>query len=174
MAVITHGTVAITIPDNHPLPAQAGKLTKQQIQDMPPPPRITGKVCIQAADAIGRAGVAFSAPPGVTAQSLREAGEAVDNIDTHILDIEVIRRKLLQANRIIGTEAWKQVRQVNDAIKAQMKHDPGLALIFQRVLDAFAVFAAGPVNEDDVEEPVEEVVVEEIDGEADETPPSAA
>lgn len=174
MALITHGTVTVDIPDNDPLPPKAGKLSKEDIQNLPPPPRITGRVCIQAADAIDRAGTAFSPPPGVTIASLRAAGESVENIDKRILDMEVMRRKLLQANRIIGTEAWKQVRQVNDAMKAQMKHDPGLALIFQRVLDAFAVFASDPTNDNDVEEPVEEVVVDETDGDGDVVPPTPA
>lgn len=154
MAQVTHGTVTVTMPDSIPLPAQAGKLSKDDMKQMPPPPRIVGKVCIQAADAIASAGVAFSPPPGVTEQSLRLAGECVDGLDKHMIDMAVIRRRLQQANRIIGTEAWKQVRQMNDAIKAQMKHDPALELIFRRVLDAFAVFGNGGGQQ--AEEPEED------------------
>jgi hypothetical protein len=36
-------------------------------------------------------------------------------------------------------EAYRQVRQVNDQVKAQAKHNPELATIFRPLLEAFAV-----------------------------------
>jgi hypothetical protein len=142
MATITHGTTTVQIPDNLELPPQAGKLTAKEMQKIPKPPRGIGRLCVQAADAIERAGASFSPPPGVTPHVLREAGERADDIDQYLIDLDVIREKVRQGNLLFDAEAWKLARRMNDAIKAQMRHDPALVLIFQKVLEAFSVFAS--------------------------------
>ncbi|HSN98042.1 MAG TPA: hypothetical protein VLS89_07075 [Candidatus Nanopelagicales bacterium] len=157
MADITHGTIVLQVPDHLALPANAGKLSLNELNRLPKPLKGVGRLCGQAADAVQRAGSAFSMPPGVTVQSLREAGERADGIDQFLIDLEVVLQKLQQANRMFDAEAWKQLRQVNGQIKSLMKHDPALKVIFQQVLSAFAVYAksanAGPVEG---EAPVEE------------------
>lgn len=142
MADITHGTITITTPDLLALPAQAGQLTIKDMQRIPKPPRGVGRLCTQAADALERAGATFSPPPGVTAQALREAGERADGIDQFLVDLDVVREKLRQANLLFDAEAWKLARRMNDQIKAQMRHDPALGRMFQKVLEGFAVFAS--------------------------------
>jgi len=141
MADITHGTITLQVPDNLAPPPQAGKLTPKDMSRIPKPPRGVGRLCNQAADALERAGSSFAPPPGVTAQSLREAGQRADGIDQYVVDLDVVREQFRQTNLIFDADAWKQVRRMNGQIKAQMKHDPALALIFQQVLDAFSAFA---------------------------------
>jgi len=53
----------------------------------------------------------------------------------------VLQKTFKQANLLFHAEAWKVVRQVNDQVKSQVKHNPGLAVIFQQVLETFASFA---------------------------------
>jgi hypothetical protein len=142
MATVTHGMITIEVAELLALPEQAGKLSTKEMQKIPKPPRGIGRLCAQAADAIERAGETFSPPPGVTPQSLREAGERADGIDQYLIDLDFLREKVRQANLLFDADAWKQARRMNDSIKAQMRHDPALALIFQKVLEAFAVFAS--------------------------------
>lgn len=141
MAQITQGTISITLPDLLAPPPQAGKLSPKEMIRVPKARRGVGQLCMQAADAIERAGSAFAAPPGISAQSLRDAAARADGIDAYIVDLEVILKTLKQANLLFHADAWKQVRQVNDQIKSQLKHNPALAVIFQQVLQAFSSYA---------------------------------
>jgi len=153
MAEITQGTISITLPDLLAPPAQAGKMSAKEVKKIPKAPRGVGQLCLQAADAVDRAGGAFAPPPGVTAQSLRDAAARADGIDQYIIDLEVIQKTLVQANLIFDADAWKQVRQVNDQIKAQVKHNPALSVIFQQVLEAFARSASSAPAEEVEEAP---------------------
>jgi hypothetical protein len=152
MAEINHGTITLTIPDELAPPAQAGKMTAKDIKKIPKAPKGVGQLCHQAADAMGRAGAAFAPPPGVTVDSLRQVGTRADGIDQYIIDSEVVQEILRQSNLLFDADAWKQLRQVNDQIKAQMKHNPALAVIFQQVLEAFAR-SASTVPAEPVEAP---------------------
>ena len=138
MAEIKHGTISVQLPDHLTPPAQAGKLSAKEVKQLPKPRRGVGQLCIKAADAIERVGDAFTPPTGVTPQSLREAGGRADDIDQILVDLKVILARLQQANLLFDAEAWRQVRQVNDQIRAQAKHDPALTVAFQQVLAGFA------------------------------------
>lgn len=143
MATITQGTITMQIPDLLQPPPQAGKLSAKEMQRTPKARRGIGQLCVQAAEAVERAGSDFAPPPGVTAQSLRDAAERAESIGAYIVDVEVLLRTLKQTNLLFHAEAWKAVRQVNDQVKAQVRHNPGLAAAFQPLLDTFASF--GPV-----------------------------
>lgn len=156
MATITQGTITIQIPDLLQPPPQAGKLSPKDIRRTPRARRGVGQLCMQAADAVERAGSAFAPPPGVTPQSLRDAAARADGIDAYIVDLEVVLKTLKQANLLFHADAWKAVRQVNDQVKSQVRHNPGLAAAFQPVLDAFASFApATGASDEEGEEPAQ-------------------
>jgi hypothetical protein len=138
MAEITHGTITIQVPDELAPPEQAGKLSPEQVARIPRAPRGIGLMCMQAADAAEKAGNKFALPPGVTPDSLRAAGQRADLIDQLLLDIDVVKQILQQANLLFDAEAWEQIRKVNDQVKAQAKHDPALAVMFQQLLESLA------------------------------------
>lgn len=158
MADITHGTIILTIPDLLTPPQEAGKLTSKQMQKIVKPPKGIGRVCIQAADAIDKAGARFSPPPGVTAGAILDAGMRADTIDQFVLDLDVLRERMRQAQLIFNAEAYLMARKMNRAIKAQMGFDAAVGLMFQKVLDAFAVFARATVNGDEEQTPDDEPV----------------
>lgn len=158
MADITHGTTVLTMPDLLTPPPEAGKLTGKQLQKIAKPPKGIGRVCTQAAEAIDRAGTSFSPPPGVTADALRNAGTRADTIEQFVLDLDVLRERVRQAQLIFNAEAYMMARKMNRAIKAQMGFDAAVGLMFQKVLDAFAVFANATVNGDEEQSPDDEPV----------------
>ncbi|EYF02983.1 hypothetical protein [Chondromyces apiculatus] len=156
MATVTHGTITITIDDLLAPPQQAGKLSKRDIRRTAKAPHSVGRLCNQAADALERAGTTFSPPPGITAQALRDAAMRVDGTDQCLTDLDVVREKFRQSHLIFGADAWKLVRQMNDHVKAQMKHDPEIGVIFQQLVEAFAAFYRRPPTEVEEDEEAEE------------------
>jgi regulator of RNase E activity RraB len=170
MATITQGTITVQVPDLLQPPPEAGKLSPNDIKRIPRARRGVGQLCTQAAEALERAGVAFAPPPGITAQSLRDASTRADGIGAYIIDIEVIRKTLKQANLLFHADAWKQVRQVNDQIKSQVKHNPALAVVFQQVLQTFASYAPTVSDTDDEED--EEDDEDDEEDEVDAPPPA--
>jgi hypothetical protein len=135
---ITHGTITVSVPDHLAPPEKAGKMTAEDIARIPKPRRGIGLVCEQAAEAMAKAADKFTPPPGVTADSLRDAGQRADEIDPFLIDIDVVREVLRQSNLIFDADAYEQIRKMNDQVKAQAKHNPELLTIFQNLLDYFA------------------------------------
>jgi hypothetical protein len=138
MAEERHGTVAVIFADHLAPPPEAGRLDLQQLRSIPKPRRGVGLACQHAAYAMDQAGTQFVRPATVTPDSLRQAGRRAEEIDQVILDLEVVLAKLRQANLLFDAEAFEQLRQVNDQVKAQAKYDPQLVTMFQPVLDYFA------------------------------------
>lgn len=138
MAKIKHGTITISIPDELAPPEKAGKMSADEVARIPKAQLGVGLICAQAADIMEKVGPSFTAPAGVTPESLRAAAKRADEIDQYLVDIDVVREILKQANLLFDAEAWEQVRKVNDQVKAQGKHDPSLATSFKQVIDYFA------------------------------------
>ena len=138
MAEIKHGTVVVTIADDLTPPAQAGKLSPQEVSRLARAPRAVGLACEQAADAMDKASGQFVPPAGVTPETLVAAAARADRIDQGIVDLEVVLHILKQANLLFDGDAWEQLRKVNDQIKAQSKHAPELAVMFKDTLAFFA------------------------------------
>ncbi len=135
---LKYGTVSVSFSDFLRPPPEAGKLSPNEVARIPRTPRGIGLVCFQAADIINKAGAKFAAPRDVTPQSLQDAGRRAEEIDTVILDLEVVLGILKHANLLFDAEAWEQIRKVNDQVKVQAKHDPEIASMFKPVLDFFA------------------------------------
>jgi hypothetical protein len=144
MADVTHGTITIQIPDELALPAKAGSMSPEEVARIPKPPKGIGYVCAQTAKAIETAGERFSAPKGVTPTTLAASGARADDIDQFLVDLEVVRQMLQQGNLMFDADAWDQLRKVNDQVKAQAKHDPGLIAMFQPLIDFLAKGPRGP------------------------------
>ncbi len=137
MATIHHGSITLTIPDDLLPPERAGKLSAEEVSRIPKAPRGIGLICERTADAIRKAGDKFTLPAGITAESIQAAGQRAESIDQVILDVEVILNTLKQANLLFDADAYSQIRQANDQVKAQAKHAPELAMIFKHLLDFF-------------------------------------
>lgn len=144
MAIVTHGTISIQIPDELALPEKAGNLSPEEVARIPKPPKGLGYVCAQTAKAMETAGAKFTLPQGVTPATLAASGARADNIDQFLVDIEVVRQKLQQGNLLFDADAWEQLRKVNDQVKAQAKHDPALLAMFQPLIDFLARGPRGP------------------------------
>ena len=108
-----------------------------EVQRLPKVPHGIGLACDQAAAAMEAARGRFTAPAGVTVESLKLAGFRAERIDSVIRDLDVVNAQLRQANLIFDADAWEQLRKVNDQIKAQAKYEPELSSIFQSVADFF-------------------------------------
>jgi hypothetical protein len=137
MSEIKHGTVTLSFPDALALPAAAGTLSSADIRRVPKAPRGLGLVCDATADAIDKAGSRFAAPPGVSSDSLRDAGQRAEGIDEVIRDLEVVLNTIKQGNLLMDAEAWEQIRKMNDQVKSQGKHEPELLIMFKPLLDLF-------------------------------------
>ncbi len=138
MLEIQHGTVSVSIPDEFAMPAQAGNLSQEDVRHIAKAPRGIGLACDSAADVLEKSGAKFVSPAGVTPASLRALGKRAEGIDQVIVDLEVVLNKLKQANLLFDSDAWEQIRKLNDQVKAQGKHDPEVMVMFKPVLDFFA------------------------------------
>lgn len=138
MAEIKHGTVTLTVADHLAPPPSAGQLTKEEVARLPRAPRSVGLACAQAADALEKAGAKLTVPPALNKEALLAAASRADDIDQVIVDVEVILARLKQANLMFDAEAWSLLRQVNDQVKAQGKHNPELLNIFEPIVRFFA------------------------------------
>lgn len=125
MPTLTHDTVTVTIPDTLEIPAQAGKLSPEDILLLPKSRRGIGLACDQAAHALEHTGAGFAAGD-VTPDNLRRKGEMAEEIDLVIASVDVVLSKLKQANLLLDAAAWEELRKLNDLVKAQVKHRPEL------------------------------------------------
>lgn len=130
MAQINHGEVSVTIPDELPIPAEAGKLTNDQVLLLPKPPRGIGVATADAADAMRKAGSKFVSPADVTPDELETAGQYAEDIDHVIASLEVVMTTLKQANFLLDSRAWELLRKVNDQVNAQGKTNPEVLTMF--------------------------------------------
>jgi len=130
MATITHGPVTVLIPDHLALSDKAGNLTPDEILRLPKAPGGIGLAADLTATAMSAAGSAFTAPQGITPASLEAAAARADGYDSILGALEVLTRRVQQANLLADAECWHQLREVNDLLKGQVKHHPELAAMF--------------------------------------------
>ena len=74
----------------------------------------------------------------MTPASLRTKGQCAEEIDNVIHDVEVIFEPLKKANLLFDADAWAELCEVNDQMKAQTKQDPALLAIFRPLIDYLA------------------------------------
>lgn len=134
MPDLVHGDVTVRLPDNLPLPAEAGKLSPEEVARVPKARRGLGAACDSAAAAL-EVGGGFVAPRDVTPESLRKAGRKAEQIDEVIASVEFLLGTLKQANLLLDADAWEQLRKLNDQVRAQGKSDPEIARLFTPLTD---------------------------------------
>lgn len=130
MAQITHGEVSVSISEDLPIPAEAGKLSYDQVLAIPKPPRGIGAATADTAEAMRKAAGKFIAPADVTPDVLEKAGEHAEDIDHIIASLEVVLANLKQANLLLDGKAWELLRKVNDQVNAQGKTNPEILTMF--------------------------------------------
>ena len=151
MPQITHGEVTVGIPDELPIPAEAGTLSPAEVVAIPKPPRGIGAAAAATAEAARKAGGNFVMPAGVTPEALEKAGEDAEQIDGVIASLEVVLNKLKQANFLLDGKAWELLRKVNDQVNAQGKTSPEVLVMFAPLVKYMAQFGrSGPRKKPDV------------------------
>lgn len=133
MPVITHGTVTVTIPDTLVIPANAGNLTPQEVLKIPKARLGIGLACEQAASALEK--TTNFAAGAITPHGLRRKGHMAETIDEVIASVEVVLAKLKQANLLLDADAWEELRQLNELVKAQTKFRPELGDHFAPLIE---------------------------------------
>ena len=137
MTEVNVGTVTIILPEGMTLDERAGKLSSDDKRALPKARKGVGLACDQTAAALEKSDGALPVP-GVTAETLRAAGELAENIDQVIEDMTVALEIIKQGNLIADAEAFTQLRKVNQQVKAQSQFDPSLAERFQAVTTYFS------------------------------------
>jgi len=133
------------MPDDIEVPADAGKLSNDQVQAIAKPPRGIGSAASDTADAIRKAEGRFVLPVGVTADGLEKAGDDAERIDNIIASVEVVLTTLKQANFILDGKAWEMLRKVNDQVNAQGKTNPEILTLFAPLVQYMGRFGrTGP------------------------------
>ena len=133
MAQITHGEVTVLVPDSIQIPAEAGKLSPDQVSEIAKAPRGIGIATANAAAAARNAGAKFVMPADVTADALEKAGDDAEEIDDVIASLEVVLTTLKQANLLLDAHAWSLLRKLNDQINAQGKTNAEVLTMFAPV-----------------------------------------
>ncbi len=130
MAQISHGEVSVVIPDDLPIPAEAGKLSGAEVLAIPKPPRGIGAATADTASAMRKTQGKFIFPADVTPDGLESAGEHAESIDNVVASLEVVLATLKQANMLLDAKAWEDLRKVNDQVLAQGKTNPEVLTMF--------------------------------------------
>ena len=137
-ATVTHGSVTLSLPVHVNPPEKAFKMTAEEVKRIPKVQLGIGLACAQAADSGEKAGAKFTWPAGVTPASLRSKGQRAEDVDNVINDVEVILAGMKKANLLFDADAWDELRQVNDQVKAQGKRNPELLTIFKPLVEYLA------------------------------------
>jgi len=138
MKKLKQGNTTIEIDDHIAPPAKAGTMSAEELRRIPKARTGIGAACDGAADAMEQLGDDFTAPRGVSPESLREAGRKAEAIDSVISDLEQMLSKLRQANLLFDADALAKLSKVNDQSKAQGKGNERVRLAFAGVTAYFA------------------------------------
>lgn len=132
------GAVTVVVDAALNVPQEAGKLSPEQVKRIARAPRGIGLACDNAALSLEKAlDAGFVAPPGVTPDGLRLAGEQAEAIDVYIGDVEVLLNTLKQGNLLLDSAAYEALRKLNGQVKAQAKFAPEFNRIFASTLSFF-------------------------------------
>jgi len=134
--VLKEGSVTLTLPAGLTLPANAGKLSPDELSRHARARRGLGLTCQATSTAMTKKGAEFTVP-GVDAKALATAGERAEQIDGVIEDVSTLLAKLRQANVLLDAEAIELLRKVNAQVGAQGKFDDNL---FERFAAVGAYF----------------------------------
>jgi hypothetical protein len=137
MAEINEGVVKITLPAGLDVPAQAGRLSDDDVRDLAKVRTGLGLACVHTAVELEKIGSEFTVP-GVAATALKTAGQKADLWDEVIADLELALRVVKQANLIADNDAFTMLRKVNNQVKAQAAFAPKLKERFATVGEYFA------------------------------------
>lgn len=140
MAEIKIGSVVVSLSDPL-LAARAGQLSALEIARTPKGRKGVdeiGAACEQASHDLVQADPGFVAPKDVSSASLSDIGQRLSDLDKTIRDGELVVDTLKQSRLLLVAEADKQLRQLNDQVKAQGKFLPQLLSRFTHLLAFFA------------------------------------
>jgi len=139
---LKQGSVTLTSTETIAFPEKAGKMTVEEVGRLEKPRRGLGVTCEKSADAL-RKNTDRITVPGVDPAALEAAGEAAENIDGVIADVEHLLMFLKQANALLDSHAHRELRKVLAAVRSQEKFDPKLADLFPHLIAYFASTRSG-------------------------------
>jgi hypothetical protein len=132
---LTHGTVTVSYPAHIDIPANAGKLSPDEVNKIPKARRGVGLACEKTAEALAKAP---SVKTDVDSAALVEAGTMAEDIDVVIADVENVLVVLKQANNLLDANAHEMLRKVLAAVRAAEKFDPRVVDVFPHLIAYFA------------------------------------
>jgi len=119
------GIVVISLPDHIQIPAEAGKLTSEELNRKAKPRLGIGLAAEKTAEAMQKYPGQLTIP-GVGADDLASLGKQAEDIDVAIADVEALLHVLKQANRLIDADAYLHLRKVLAFVRSQESFDPSL------------------------------------------------
>jgi hypothetical protein len=155
MVEYKHGSLTLTVDDSVVFSKEAGTLSAKEVARLAKAPPGALPLCEDAASAIEKAGGSFAVPPGVTPQSLRQTAARAQKLELMQKDAEVVVARLRQQAMLEKADAYEQVRKVNDAVKAQGKHNREVRTLFGRVLAFFSFLRGKKKPEEQTYAPLE-------------------
>jgi hypothetical protein len=138
MKEVKHGAVSVVLPASVSLDSRAGKMSKKEVSRLLKAPHGMELAEEHAALALETLGASFTAPIGVTPESLRKSG-ATESFDLErvIGDLLFLLLQLKQGKLLIDHARHLQLRKLKDEVRAQAKYNPQLLLVFAPLLAPF-------------------------------------
>ncbi len=137
MSQFKQGSVTVELPPSVTIPEQAGKLSPTQISRLEKPRKGIGLTCQKTSEAMLKYAAQF-AVPGVDATKLAQKGQAAEDIDTVVFELEAALSVLKQANRLLDDDAHRDLRKVLAFVRGQEKFNPGIVNLVPSLIDYFA------------------------------------
>lgn len=137
MSQFKQGSITVELPPSVTIPEQAGKLSPIQISRLEKPRKGIGLTCQKTSEAMLKY-AAQLAVPGVDATKLAQKGQAAEDIDTLVFELEAALSVLKQANRLLDDDAHRDLRKVLAFVRGQEKFDPGIVNLLPSLIDYFA------------------------------------
>lgn len=138
MKELKHGAVSVLLPTSVSLDLRAGKISKKEVSRLLKAPFGMRLAEEQTAITLETLGSSFTAPKGVTPESLRESGakesEALEGV---IRDLLFLLLQLRQGKLVIDHARHLQLRKLKDEVRSQAKYNPELLRMFAPLLVPF-------------------------------------
>ena len=109
--------MSVVLPASVSLPEAAGKMSRKEVARLLKAPHGLGVASEQAAMSLISAGPGFTAPKGVTPESLRALGKRSEDLLSLMNDLVVVMSKLSQARLLLDKESFDELRKLNEFVK---------------------------------------------------------
>ena len=137
MSDMKHGRVKVELPASIKLPERAGKMSKLDVARLLKAPHWLWLASEHAAVVLEKLGSSFTAPAGITPESLRDKGGQSQEMALLIQELEAVVSKLKQGKLLIDHETHLQLRKLKDRVRTEAKYNHLLKVFFAHLLSCF-------------------------------------